>query len=154
MLIEPAWFDFPSPGRTRIMKVSRTIAYAIYASLQLARESAGVPVSCTELARVGQLPKRFLLQILRRLVRHGLLHSTRGADGGYYLPRSPDEITLRDIFEVFEQSSDFDLPTLPGFSSVARSRVVYTLQAMSNAGQAELAKLSLADLIRPVGGVE
>jgi Rrf2 family protein len=134
------------------MKVSRTIVYAIYATLQLARESAGVPVSCSQVARVGQLPKRFLLQILRKLVNHGILRSTRGADGGYYLSRSPDQITLKDVFEACEPPYEFDLPALPGFSSAARARVISALQAMSDAGRIELGKLSVADLIRPSGG--
>jgi Rrf2 family protein len=134
------------------MKVSYTIAYAIYATLQLARESAGVPVSCSQLSRVGQLPKRFLLQILRKLVTHGVLRSTRGADGGYYLSRPADQITLRDVVEAFDGPSDHELPALPGFSLIARSRVLRALHDMSEAGRKELAKLSLADLLRPSSG--
>ncbi|HYI26426.1 MAG TPA: Rrf2 family transcriptional regulator [Bradyrhizobium sp.] len=134
------------------MKVSRTISYAIVAMLQLARESAGVPVSCSQLTRTGQLPKRFLLQILRQLVGHGVLRSTRGADGGYYLSRPPQQITLRDIFDAFDNPVDIELPTFPGFSSSARGHVIRVLQNMREAGRAELAKLSLADLIRPSGG--
>jgi Rrf2 family protein len=134
------------------MKVSHTIAYAIYSTLQLARESAGVPVSCSQLSRVGQLPKRFLLQILRKLVTHGVLRSTRGADGGYYLSRPADQITLRDIVEAFDGPSEYELPALPGFSSTARLRVLRALREMSEAGRAELAKLSLADLLRPSAG--
>ncbi len=134
------------------MKITYTIAYAIFATLQLARESAGVPVSCSQLARVGQLPKRFLLQIMRQLVDHGVLQSRRGADGGYFLSRPADQITLRDIVEAFDRPSDCQLPAMPGFSAAARSRVTKTLHEMSEAGRRELAKLSLADLIRPGGG--
>jgi Rrf2 family protein len=134
------------------MKITRTVAYAIYAVLQLARESAGVPVSCSQLARVGQLPKRFLLQILRQLVRHDVLESTRGADGGYYLARTPEQITLRDVVEAFDKPSDDDLPAMPGFPSSARVQVVRALRDMTEAGRAELEKLTLADLTRPVGG--
>jgi Rrf2 family protein len=134
------------------MKITRTVAYAIYATLQLARESAGVPVSCSQLARVGQLPKRFLLQILRQLVRNNVLESTRGADGGYYLARTPEQITLREVVEAFDKPSDFDLPAMPGFPSSARVRVTRVLRDMTEAGRAELEKLTLADLTRPAGG--
>jgi Rrf2 family protein len=134
------------------MKVTSTIAYAIFATLQLARESAGVPVSCSQLARVGQLPKRFLLQIMRQLVDHGVLESRRGADGGYFLSRPADQITLRDVVEAFDRPSDSQLPAVPGFSAAARARVTMALHEMSEAGRRELAKLSLADLIRPGGG--
>jgi Rrf2 family protein len=131
------------------MKVSNTIVYAIQAMLQLARESANVPIPCSQLAQVGNLPKRFLLQILRRLVNHGVLKSTRGADGGYFLSRPADEITLRDIIEAFDAEPEVKLPPLPGFPHAARARVARALADMAEAARKELAKLSLADLIRP-----
>jgi Rrf2 family protein len=43
-----------------------------------------------------------LLQILRHLVTHGILHSTRGVDGGYSLDRSPDEISLLEVIEAID----------------------------------------------------
>lgn len=129
------------------MKISRTIAYALNATLQLGKEPAGVPISCTQLAGVGDLPKRFLLQILRRLVTHGVLQSSRGADGGYYLARRPDEITLRDIVEAFDPPSDQEVPSLPGLSNTVRTRVLEHLQDVAEACRTELAKLSLAELL-------
>jgi len=134
------------------MKMTHTIAYAIYAVLQLARESAGVPVSCTQLARVGQLPKRFLLQVLRRLVTRGVLQSTRGADGGYYLSRPADQITLRDVFEAFQKPSDLELPIIAGLPMTARTRVAKAMHDMVEAGRQELSRRTLADLIRPPAG--
>jgi Rrf2 family protein len=130
------------------MKISRTIAYALNASLQLGKEPSGVPISCTQLAGVGDLPKRFLLQILRRLVTHGVLQSSRGADGGYFLARPPNEITLRDIIEAFDPPSDKEVPKLPGLSAAVRGRVHETLQDVAEVCRAELEKLSLSDLLR------
>ena len=65
------------------MKLSRTVAYAVRATLQLAQLEADGPVPCSKLANEGKMPERFLLQILRNLVTHGILRSTRGVDGGY-----------------------------------------------------------------------
>ena len=127
------------------MKVSRTISYAIYATLQLARESAGVPVSCSQLARVGQLPKRFLLQILRKLVKaRTAAFDARSWTAGYYLSRSPEEITLRDIFETFEPTVEFKIfPCCPASHPAAPCAcVVVTACDVSDAGRVELAKLS------------
>ena len=59
------------------MKLSRTVAYAIQATLQLAQSKSENPVPCSQLAAQGHMPERFLLQILRHLVTHGILHSTR-----------------------------------------------------------------------------
>ena len=67
------------------MKLSRTVAYAVRATLQLAQNPSDSPVPCSKLASDGNMPERFLLQILRNLVTHGILRSTRGVDGGYTL---------------------------------------------------------------------
>ena len=67
------------------MRLSRASAYALGAVLQLAHAPAGMPVPCSQLAKHGQMPERFLLQVLRNLVNHGILVSTRGVDGGYAL---------------------------------------------------------------------
>ena len=60
------------------MKLSRTVSYALQATLQLARSTSQVPIPCNRLAAKGDMPERFLLQILRNLVAHGILESTRG----------------------------------------------------------------------------
>ena len=94
------------------MKLSRTIAYAIHATLQLSSGERGVPIPCSQLATEGQMPERFLLQILRSLVTRGLLCSTRGVDGGYYLARPADQISLRDIVEAFDNPLSPAIPVL------------------------------------------
>jgi len=84
------------------MKLSRTVGYALQATLQLAEADPGTPVPCSQLAANGQMPERFLLQILRNLVTHGILHSTRGVDGGYTLERPASEISLLDLIEAVD----------------------------------------------------
>ena len=85
--------DFP-------MKLSRTVSYAVRATLQLAQLSSKGPVPCSKLAAEGKMPERFLLQILRNLVTHGILRSTRGVDGGYALVRPADQISLLEVIEA------------------------------------------------------
>jgi Rrf2 family protein len=92
------------------------------------------------------MPERFLLQILRSLVTKGLLHSTRGVDGGYYLARPASEITLREIVEAFDNPLEPKLPEINGFSSQLRDRVLDTLRQASEAARFELEKLTLDDL--------
>jgi Rrf2 family protein len=129
------------------MKVSRTIAYAIHATLQLAGAERGVPIPCSKLASEGQMPERFLLQILRSLVTHGLLRSTRGVDGGYCLARPPEQITLRDIVESFDNPLTPSIPELEGLSADLHKRVMTTLSSASSAAHQELEKLTMADLL-------
>jgi Rrf2 family protein len=130
------------------MRLSRTIAYAVHAALQLGRAEPRVPIPCSQLSRDGQMPERFLLQILRSLVTHGVLQSTRGVEGGYCLSRPPDDITLRDIVEAFDNPLDPTLPELAGLNSRVRERLLSTLLCVSSAARRELEKLSLADLLR------
>src|SRR6185503_19047842 len=84
------------------MKLSRTVAYAVRATLQLAQYSQGTPVPSSKLASEGHMPERFLLQILRNLVTHGILRSTRGVEGGYALTRPPEQISLLEVIEAIE----------------------------------------------------
>jgi Rrf2 family protein len=128
------------------MRLSRTIAYAVHATLQLGRAEPRVPVPCSQLAHDGQMPERFLLQILRSLVTHGVLESTRGVEGGYCLARPPEEITLRDIVEAFENPLEPTLPKL-GLKQHVRERLLVTLRCVSCAARKELEKLTLAELL-------
>lgn len=130
------------------MKVSRTIAYAIHAMLQLARGKPNVPIPCSQLAHEGRMPERFLLQILRSLVTHGLLHSTRGVEGGYYLARTPEQITLRDIVDTFDNPLEPSVPSLDGFPASVRARLIATLRRVSSAAHRELQQLTLSELLR------
>ena len=84
------------------MKLTRAVEYAIRATLQLARWEGGTPIACRRLADEENLPERFLLQILRTLVEQGVLHSTRGVEGGYRLSRSACEISVLQVIEAVE----------------------------------------------------
>jgi Rrf2 family protein len=93
------------------------------------------------------MPERFLLQILRGLVTRGVLQSTRGADGGYYLSRGANQITICDIVEAFDNSLDPAVPLLEMFAAGARTRLFSTLQNASQAARQELQKVTVADLV-------
>src|SRR2546421_10908637 len=98
------------------MKLSRTVSYAVRATLQLAQLSAQGPVPCSRLAADGKMPERFLLQILRNLVTHGILRSTRGVDGGYALVKPANEISLLEVIEAIEGPYDSALEMGDGMS--------------------------------------
>ena len=54
------------------------------------------------LAEAGQLPVKFLEQILLIMKRAGLLRSKRGIGGGYQLDRAPEDITLGEIVNLID----------------------------------------------------
>jgi Rrf2 family protein len=85
------------------MLVSAKTEYACIAVLELAaRHAAGEPVRIRSIADAHGIPSRFLVQILLQLKSAGLVHSVRGAAGGYQLAREPAEITLLDVMTVVD----------------------------------------------------
>ena len=69
------------------MRVSAKADYAVRAMIVLAAAQAGTPVKGDAIASAQKIPLPFLENILAELRHHGLVHSQRGADGGYWLAR-------------------------------------------------------------------
>lgn len=81
------------------MQISAKADYAVRALTELAAIGGG-PVKGERLAIAQQIPPKFLEAILAQLRQAGLLHSRRGSEGGYWLARSPAEISLADIIRA------------------------------------------------------
>jgi Rrf2 family protein len=131
------------------MKLSRTVGYALQATLQLARADGDAPVPCSRLAAEGKMPERFLLQILRNLVAHGILASTRGVDGGYTLDRAPEDVSLLQIIEAVDGPVNAAMPPTDGFPLDTRVRLERSLEAATDLARRELAAVKIADLLLP-----
>jgi Rrf2 family protein len=65
--------------------------------IELAGSAEERPVKGELMADSQDIPVRFLENILAELRHAGLVHSRRGADGGYWLARPADEIAIADI---------------------------------------------------------
>jgi Rrf2 family protein len=129
------------------MKLSRTVAYALQATLQLAQTGNHVPVPCSRLATEGKMPGRFLLQILRNLVAHGILSSTRGVDGGYALDRAPEEISLLEIIEAIDGPITPVIPAAQGLLAGSKAKLEGALTSITEAARKDLQAISLAHLL-------
>jgi len=105
----------PLGGQTLAMHIPAKVDYGIRALLTLA--AAGVPQTAEALAVEQGLPPRFLGAILADLRRAGLVASQRGAEGGYRLARSPDDITIADVIRAL----DGPLAEVRGFRPEATS---------------------------------
>ena len=89
------------------MTVSAKSEYACIAMIELAaRFEADQPARLREIVEAQGIPQPFLVQIMAQLKAAGLVLSTRGSTGGYRLAKSPERITLADIIQVIEGSSD------------------------------------------------
>ncbi len=129
------------------MKLSRTVAYALQATLQLAQLGSKGPVPCNQLAAAGNMPERFLLQVLRNLVTHGVLQSSRGVEGGYYLGRDPGDISLLEIIEAIDGPMVSALPFRDGLTGKCQARLEQTLSRVAQVTRQQLAAASLTDLL-------
>lgn len=87
------------------MLVSRKCRYALRAILELAMRNSQDPVKIADIAEAQAIPTRFLEAILNQLKQVGFVESRRGRRGGYFLKRSPDEITMGDVIESIQGCS-------------------------------------------------
>ena len=83
------------------MKVSAKADYAVRAAVELAASGEG-PIKGDRLATAQQIPPNFLENILSDLRNAGLVASRRGADGGYWLARPADAISLADVIRAVD----------------------------------------------------
>jgi Rrf2 family protein len=128
------------------MKFSRTLSYALRASLELAEQDSNFPIPCSRLAAQGGMPARFLLQVLRSLVAHDILRSSRGVDGGYSLKRSPHEISLLEVVEAIDGPLVASLTPVDILPDHARAKLERLLTEVTERARGDLSAITLADL--------
>ena len=128
------------------MNLSAKTEYACLAMLELAKEyDSGEPVQLRRIAAEQGIPARFLVQILLQLKGASLVASTRGAAGGYRLPRSPRDITPADVIEVIE-GDDRPTSSCANKSPLARALLGFCRE-MSQLQRDRLEAETLADLV-------
>jgi Rrf2 family protein len=83
------------------MHVSAKIDYALRGAVELA---AAYPAALKgeRLAQLQDVPVKFLENILTVLRYAGIVRSQRGPEGGYWLARPPQEITLADVIRAVD----------------------------------------------------
>jgi Rrf2 family protein len=57
-----------------------------------------------EISNEMQIPKKFLMKILKQLEKAGLLKLKRGVSGGVKLVKKPKDITLYDVIVAIEKA--------------------------------------------------
>ena len=83
------------------MRVSAKTDYAVRALLELAVANDG-PVKGERLAQAQAIPLKFLENILTDLRHAGIVRAQRGAEGGYWLARASDQITLGEVIRAVD----------------------------------------------------
>ena len=82
------------------MRLTHLADYAVVMMTAAARHADGTRLSATILAEETGVPLPTAQKLVGKLAAAGLLHSVRGAGGGFTLARN--DITLADIIEAVE----------------------------------------------------
>jgi Rrf2 family protein len=84
------------------MSVSSKCYYALRAIYCLAEHDSTEPLKIAEIAEREQIPIRFLEVILNQLKGGGFVRSKRGAEGGYFLARSAEDLTIGAVMRFVD----------------------------------------------------
>jgi Rrf2 family protein len=83
------------------MRISAKVDYAVRASIELAA-AGGEPIKGERIADAQEIPLKFLENILGELKHTGIVASRRGAQGGYWLAKPAEDVSLADIVRAVE----------------------------------------------------
>ena len=84
------------------MLISQKCQYALRALFDLACRYGEGPIRIAEIAEVQAIPPRFLEAILAQLKQAKFVASQRGNEGGYYLIRPPQELTVGEVIRFVQ----------------------------------------------------
>lgn len=83
------------------MLIKRKTDYAIRSILCLSQKKDNI-IDVNEIAREKVVPSIFLAKVLQKLKKAKIVKSLKGRKGGFYLSKSPKEISLLEIIEIMQ----------------------------------------------------
>jgi Rrf2 family protein len=81
--------------------ISKKMKYGIKALIEIVYANDNL-ISAMTISQKGKIPLKFLEQILTELKKARLINSRKGSNGGYYLLKKPEEITMTDIYRIID----------------------------------------------------
>ncbi|MBD3311756.1 MAG: Rrf2 family transcriptional regulator [Candidatus Magasanikbacteria bacterium] len=84
---------------------SKEVDYTFQLTIALAKLDSGEYLSLRKFSQESNISFLFLQKIARSLRKSGIIGSLRGAHGGYFLKRKPENITLKEIIEIIDGPS-------------------------------------------------
>ncbi len=95
----------PEFWQTRSVRITAKVDYAVRAAVELGYRSPNRAAGATKGNVVGEsqtIPTKYLENILSELRRAGIVGSQRGSEGGYWLARAADRVSVADIIRAVE----------------------------------------------------
>jgi Rrf2 family protein len=134
------------------LELTKRADYAIRAVLALASAADGERLSVRRVAEDKRVPERFLTQVMRDLVRAGLVEGAVGRTGGYRLAKPSTETSLLEVVEAVEGDSRRQVCILRGGPCALDG--VCDVHAVFAAAEADvLRRLRSTSVAAAIGGV-
>lgn len=135
-----------------MLRISRIADYGVVLGTRLATLPHDDVRSVRDLAAETGIPQPTVSKILKQLAREGVVHSTRGAHGGYRLARRPETVTVAEVVAALEgpigvtecwrdETDDCELS--------GRCRVRGNWQRINQAIATALSGITLAEMAEP-----
>ena len=90
------------------MKLSKKSRYGLRALIDLALNSRTELVSLGSIAQRNDISAQYLEHVFSALRKGHIVKSMKGSQGGYFLEREPEEITVAQIVEALEGTYDLE----------------------------------------------
>ncbi|MEI7596716.1 MAG: Rrf2 family transcriptional regulator [Bacteroidota bacterium] len=90
----------------KIINISEATSIAIHSMVAIASNDR---INAFEIAKVTKFSKNHISKVLQQVGKSGLIKSERGPSGGFSLAKPADEITLLDIYQIMEGSSNEEM---------------------------------------------
>ena len=132
--------------------VQFTVAAHIMAALGFFH---GEEVSSATLAESVNADPTFVRKSLSKLSKAGLIVTTRGKNGASALTRSPEQVTLLDIYRASAAPPTFAIHTYPALKRCPISRNIKpsmssVLEKAQNSFENSLDRITLADVVSEI----
>ena len=140
----------PSEERGFPLRISAKGRYALAAAIHMAENyESGETLTVFSISDKLGISKIYLEQVFSLLKRGGVVSSVKGAQGGYFLARSPARITAYDLLSavelsLFEKADDLASSKAPEMDKAIQSAVFAVLDETI---EETLSKITLADLV-------
>jgi FeS assembly SUF system regulator len=134
-----------------MLRISKITDYGTLVLVHLASYEGGRLCPASDMAIATHLTLPTTQKVLKLLARGGLVESVRGAEGGYRLAKTPEQISAADILDTLEgpvaltECSDVDSQC----ELEANCQVGGAWQKISKAIRLVMTDISLADLRTP-----
>ena len=94
--------EYSQNEEEQAMHFSKTVEYSILMLSYIAKHSEE-KLSSSLLHQALDIPYKYLTKLVTKLVKAGLIHATKGRDGGIILGKKASEITIAHILEAMNE---------------------------------------------------